>query len=85
MAFDVTPHERAARAEIQAILAENAELLGEPLELEIRRPGKDWVRIQLIRDGRPVRGQYREYLGWAGALRAGRQANQRARAFVAKP
>jgi hypothetical protein len=66
------------RREIERLIAENAALLGEVPELEIRRPGKDWVRIQLVLDGRPVRGRFTEYLGWPRALAAAREANRNA-------
>lgn len=75
---------RAAQLrEIEAIVADNARLLGEPVRLAVRftaKPGwPGWVRVYDVKlDGKINRKAYREYLGIPAALDAAREANRRA-------
>ena len=65
-------------AAIEAIIAENAALLGEDVRLGIRlRP--DRVRIQTRINGRWRRGDYRDYSSLEAAHEAALRANRRAK------
>jgi hypothetical protein len=78
---EVTTEDRAALGRIEAIIAENARLLGEEIVLGVRLRS-DGVRIQVRQNGRWMRSQYRHYIDMASALRAAEESNVNARAFA---
>lgn len=68
---------RAALDRIEAIIVENAGLLGEEPELGVR-VRKDGIRIQVRKNGQWQRGQYKHYRTIEVALWAAEESNIRA-------
>jgi hypothetical protein len=76
----VTDDEKIAA--IEAVLVENAGLLGEKQDIFLRRR-PDGIRIQTKRAGRWVRGEYRHYWSIESAYQASIVANERAKRVAA--
>lgn len=66
-------------AELDAICAENARLLGEEQDVFPRQMAGGRIRIQVKRSGRWVRGAYREYSSIEAAAGAALKASARAK------